>query len=98
MDALVQETKRKYVAPTVVAVTVRAERGYAASRKGTIDKMATKFNLEIEQQRGYVEPGQWVANQEIVGYAPNEGTESPNDDHDGLAAGYFTYSGTDDWF
>lgn len=96
MDTLDQETKRKYVAPTVVAVTVRAERGYAASGEGTIDKMATKFNLEIEQQRGYVEPGQWGANQSIAGYTPSEGTEFPNDH--GLAAGYFTYSGTDDWF
>ena len=97
MDALVQETKRKYVAPTVVAVTVRAERGYAASGGGNaVDKMAQSFNLKIKEQRGYVVPYQWGANQDIVGYAPNEDTESPNDH--GLAAGYFTYSGTDDWF
>ncbi len=95
MDTLIQETKRKYVAPTVVAVTVRAERGYAASGGGNaVDKMATSFNLQIEQQRGALD--QWGANQNIVGYAPNEDTESPNDH--GLAAGYFTYSGTDDWF
>lgn len=94
MDTLDQETKRKYVAPTVVAVTVRAERGYASSGEGTIDKMATKFNLQIEQQRGALD--QWGANQDIAGYAPNEDTEFPNDH--GLAAGYFTYSGTDDWF
>lgn len=95
MDALVQETKRKYVAPTVVAVTVRAERGYAASGGGNaVDKMAQSFTLQIEQQRGALY--QWGANQNIVGYAPNEDTESPNDH--GLAAGYFTYSGTDDWF
>ena len=96
MDTLDQETKRKYVAPTVVAVTVRAERGYAASGDNPVDKMAQSFNLKIKEQRGYVVPGQWGANQDIVGYAPNEDTESPNDH--GLAAGYFTYSGTDDWF
>lgn len=94
MDTLDQETKRKYVAPTVVAVTVRAERGYAASGDNPVDKMAQSFNLQIEQQRGALD--QWGANQDIVGYAPNEDTESPNDH--GLAAGYFTYSGTDDWF
>ena len=94
MDTLDQETKRKYVAPTVVAVTVRAERGYAASGDNAVDKMAQSFNLQIEQQRGALD--QWGANQEIVGYAPNEDTESPNGH--GLAAGYFTYSGTDDWF
>lgn len=94
MDTLDQETKRKYVAPTVVAVTVRAERGYAASGDNPVDKMAQSFNLQIEQQRGALD--QWGANQNIVGYAPNEDTESPN--YHGLAAGYFTYSGTDDWF
>lgn len=86
--------KQNYERPALTVVTVRAERGYAASISETVDAVNAELNrwareADMEVIGTVSDEGLWRENQDISGV----GTEG-----NGMAAGYFGTGSTEGWF
>lgn len=79
--------KRPYIAPAVTAVVFRTERGYASSGDWAPHQAANNINEWMGTNMPNIQD--WAAGDQVV-----YGTNTVNQNDNGLAAGYFTFYNT----